>query len=313
MNLGKLEKISLREVWTSESSDFTPWLAKPENIKILSDEINVDLEVLAQEERVGPFKADILCKDTSTDRFVLIENQLECTDHKHLGQLMTYAAGLNAVLIIWIAEKFTDEHRAALDWLNRITDESVDFFGIEIELYRIDNSSPAPKFNIEAKPNDWSKNIKRSAESSEITETKLLQQEYWQSLKEYITKRNYDFKMRKPLPQHWTNIAIGRSYFKLNVFANTRDQRIGVILILTGPAALSNFKALQSKYENDSQVNLDKNIEWIEKDGGKEHHISVKYQGCDPFNKKDWKRQHEILADTIQKFYLYFKDKIRDI
>jgi len=114
-NLGRLEKVDLREAWTSESSDFTPWLAQEQNLKLLGESIGLELELESQEETVGPFRADILCKDTATNDWVLIENQLERTDHSHLGQLITYAAGLNAVTIVWISERFTDEHRAALE------------------------------------------------------------------------------------------------------------------------------------------------------------------------------------------------------
>src|SRR5882672_9937256 len=114
-NLGRLRKVDLREAWSSENSDFTPWLAQEENLKLLGEAIGIELELEWQEKDVGPFRADILCKDTATDDWVLIENQLERTDHCHLGQLITYAAGLNAVTIVWIAERFTQEHRAALD------------------------------------------------------------------------------------------------------------------------------------------------------------------------------------------------------
>src|SRR6185312_8829511 len=107
----------------------------------------------------GPLRADILCKDVGTDAWVLIENQLERTNHGHLGQLLTYAAGLDAVTIVWIAERFTEEHRAALDWLNERTDEKITFFGLEVELWQIGNSPVAPKFNIVSKPNDWAKSI----------------------------------------------------------------------------------------------------------------------------------------------------------
>src|ERR1044071_9814117 len=136
-SLGRLEKVYLRVVWINESDDFTPWLAAEANIEILGDAIGMELEVEAQEQSVGPFRADILCKDTANGNWVLIENQLERTDHTHLAQLLTYAAGLKAVTIVWIANLFTEEHRAALDWLNEITDSRFNFFGLEIELWKI--------------------------------------------------------------------------------------------------------------------------------------------------------------------------------
>ena len=138
ITLSKITKVDLRDCWRSEATDFTPWLATEENIAILADALGMnELEVKAQEEHVGPFRADILCVDSGTDKLVLIENQLEKTDHNHLGQILTYAAGLDAVTIIWIAERFTEEHRAAIDWLNRITDKDFNFFGVEIELIKI--------------------------------------------------------------------------------------------------------------------------------------------------------------------------------
>ena len=153
--LGRLERVDLRKEWKTEAQDFTPWLTQPENLAVLSQTLNMDLETAGQEESVGPFRADILCRSTDDDSWVLIENQLERTDHTHLGQLLTYAAGLKTVTIVWVAATFTDQHRAALDWLNEITDERFRFFGLEVELWRIGNSPAAPKFNIVAKPNEW--------------------------------------------------------------------------------------------------------------------------------------------------------------
>ena len=154
-NLGRLEQVKLREAWESEPQDFTPWLAQVENLKLLSETLKMELVAEGTEQGVGSFRADILCRDTIDDSLVLIENQLERTDHNHLGQLLTYAAGLQTVTIIWVAARFADEHRAALDWLNEITDERFRFFGLEIELWRIGDSPAAPKFNIVSKPNEW--------------------------------------------------------------------------------------------------------------------------------------------------------------
>lgn len=128
--LGRLERVELRNVWASEATDFTPWLARAENMSVLGEALNIDLELEAQERSVGPFRADLLCKDIDTGRWVLIENQLERTDHTHLGQLLTYASGLDAVTIVWVAARFTEEHRSTLDWLNKITNDRFSLFRI---------------------------------------------------------------------------------------------------------------------------------------------------------------------------------------
>lgn len=131
-SLGKLERVDLRAVWEKEAQDFTPWLAREENLEELGRAIGLELEVVAQEQNVGPYRADLVCKDALTQGYVLIENQLEKTNHNHLGQILTYAAGLGAKTVVWMAERITDDHRAALDWLNEITEEDYGFFAFEI-------------------------------------------------------------------------------------------------------------------------------------------------------------------------------------
>jgi len=156
-DLGKLEQVDLREAWLSEPDDFTPWLA--DHLDLLGETLGLSLELEGTETSVGPFSADILCREVGDGHWVLIENQLERTDHTHLGQIVTYAAGLDALTIIWVAKEFVDEHRAAMDWLNHSTAEGLDFFGVEIELWRIGDSRMAPRLNIVSQPNAWSKGI----------------------------------------------------------------------------------------------------------------------------------------------------------
>jgi hypothetical protein len=160
--LGRLIWGDVRQIWMHEEKDFTPWLAREENLSLLGQTLALNLALEAQEKYVGTFRADILAKDVNSGQWVLIENQLERTDHGHLGQLITYASGLKAVTVIWIAERFADEHRAALDWLNEITSNSIHFFGIELELWRIGDSPLAPKFNVISKPNSWAKGVSES-------------------------------------------------------------------------------------------------------------------------------------------------------
>ena len=309
MKLGRLEKLDLRTYWRREATDFTPWLAEEENIQLLSETIGIELEVQSQEKSVGPFSADILCKDTINDHYVLIENQLERTDHTHLGQLMTYAAGLDAVTIIWIAQKFTEEHRAALDWLNRITDDTFTFFGIEIELYKIGDSTPAPMFNIVSKPNDWTKQVKKSTSTQPATEKKLLQQEYWQGLKDYMESKKSFVKMQNPLLQHWTNIAIGKSNFHLSASVNSRDNSINIWLNIMGENAKENYdKLYNSNYEN-SLIELSSDLVWDKMEGRKMSAVMLKVS-ADFSNKSDWTTQFEWFKEYLEKYTKYFKTKI---
>jgi len=219
-SLGRLERVELRDIWLSEASDFTPWLARKENLDILGETLGIDLELEAQERAVGPFRADILCKDIETDRWVLIENQLERTDHIHLGQLLTYASGLEAVTIVWIAARFTEEHRSTLDWLNRITDESFRFFGLEVELWRIGDSPAAPKFNIVSKPNDWSQSVAQAAraiDDAKLSETRIMQRAYWTAFDNVLSAARGPISGgRKPQPQSWMGYSVGRSHFGLH-------------------------------------------------------------------------------------------------
>ena len=228
-DLKRIEKVEIRNIWEHEGAEFTPWLAKEENIELLGSAIGIDLVVEAQEKDVGPFRADILCKDEGTGNWVLIENQLEKTDHKHLGQLLTYATGLNAVTIIWVAAKFNEEHRATLDWLNKITGEEYNFFGIQIEVLKI-GESMAPKFDIVSKPNNWSKKVSTAAQkidTENLSETKIKQLAFWEKLILKIKEKDESpLTIRKPRPQHWHTFASGVSGIGVHAVVNARENRL---------------------------------------------------------------------------------------
>ena len=244
--LGKLEQVPLRSIWSDETGDFTPWLARPENIVSLGDALGMDLEPEAEEVPVGPFSADILCKDTSDGSWVVIENQIEKTDHRHLGQILTYTAGLGAKTLIWIASKFTDEHRAALDWLNENTKDDISFFGLEIELWRIGISPPAPKFNIISKPNDWSKAVRHQADAGTgVTPHKQLQFEFWTAFKAHLEEHS-KLKTQRAAPLHWLVLPIGRSGFHLSAIVSSWNS-------LTQSSSIPEIRAELSLTSNQSK------------------------------------------------------------
>ena len=314
--MGRLERVDLRNIWQSEPGDFTPWLARDPNIKLLGDTIGIDLEVEAQERSVGRFQADILCKDTTaTDHWVLIENQLERTDHTHLGQLLTYAAGLDAVTIVWIAASFTDEHRAALDWLNEKISEKIQFFGIEVELWRIADSPIAPKFSIVSKPNDWTKptgGVRNRFSSSGLTDIKKMQLEYWQHFGALMKDFNGRVRPTKPLPQHWQTFAIGRSHFLLYTTINVRNSRIGVQLILQGPDAKAHYSLLHEQ-KSVIESEIGEQLEWRMLPDNKESQVNLYRHNSDPSNQDSWEEQHQWLLNKLDLFHSVFSDRIKSL
>lgn len=314
-NLGRLVRVEIRDIWKHEASDFTPWLAREENITLLGETIGLDLEVQSVEKAVGPFSADILCRDMANDQYVLIENQIERTDHKHLGQLMTYAAGLHAVTIVWVAAPFTDEHRAAMDWLNEITDDDFTFFALEVELWRIEDSLTAPKFNVVSKPNDWSKTVSsaaRSIESGEMTETKRLQFEYWSEFKSYMDFRNGNVNSRKPRPQHWMVFSVGRSKFSVFCIVNTRDASIAVNLVMKGPNAKPHFHLLYEERE-DIEKALGESLDWRELPDKKESRVELRHSDYDPNDRASWPNIHEWMYEKLEDFYRVFNPRVRNL
>lgn len=183
--IGKLERVPLREIWPLEDRDFTPWLAG--NLDQLGEQLSMRLELDRAEMPVGPFSLDILARNLDTQTVVAIENQIADTDHSHLGQLLTYAAGVNAEIMIWIAARFRDEHRAAIDRLNEATDDTMNFFGVEVEAVRIGDSLNAPLFRAVAVPNAWLKS--QPGNPGEMTETRRKYMEYWKPLLEELSTR----------------------------------------------------------------------------------------------------------------------------
>jgi hypothetical protein len=308
--LGRLERVDPRNAWTSEAADFTPWLAQAHNLELLGEAIGIELELEAQERSVGPFRADILCKNTATDDWVLIENQLARTDHTHLGQLITYAAGLEAVTIVWIAAPFTEQHRAALDWLNNITDSRFNFFGLEVELWQIGGSPFAPKFNIVSKPNDWSKTVHEGVRviNDELTEAKRLQLDFWTHFNNFVSSRRSVIKPIKPRPQNWMFLGIGQTGFKLIAIASTWNTELasyetGEIRAELGlyDPEKRDFEFLQGK-RTEIESKLGYPVDWYNDPHKQSSKIFVR-KSVDFRDRNDWDNQCAWLLKHLEDFH----------
>lgn len=308
MSLAKLKKVELRECWKHEASDFTKWLAEDANLRLLSDEIGFDIKLVQTEATVGDFHVDILAEEENTGRKIIIENQLEVTNHDHLGKIITYASGYDAGVIIWVVKDVREEHRQAIDWLNEHTDENTEFYLLKIELWQIENSPFAPKFEIISKPNDWAKTVKDSVGGGELTDTKVKQLEFWNKLREYAKKGNTKIRFQKAYPQHWTNISIGSSDAHLALTIRSKESVFGVELYIP------NNKELYAELFKQKEVierEISEQLEWMELPGKKASRVRVSYSG--DFNDEGkWELYFSWLLGVAEKFKTVFPKYLRN-
>jgi hypothetical protein len=209
----------------SMALDFTRWLSDRENLELLSAEIGIEICPIQTEAEVRKFKVDLLAEEESTGRKIIIENQIENTDHDHLGKIVTYASGYDAEVIIWIVKDFREEHQRAVEWLNEHTDEKINLFLIKIELWQIGDSTPAPKFVIIVSPNEWAKTIKSG--SVELTDTKLKQLKFWTNFKNFVLAKDFGIPLRKPAPRSWYDVSIGSAEAHVQLSVNSQTNSIG--------------------------------------------------------------------------------------
>ncbi len=306
VKLAKLEEVTdLREVWGDEAKKFTPWLAEEENLAILSEAVGVDIELEETESPVGNFRTDIYAKEANTDKRIIIENQLEDTNHDHLGKLITYASGKGAEIVIWVVKRARDEHRSAIEWLNNHTDEHANFFLCEVKLYKIGNSDTAVKFDVIEKPNDWQK-IQRKA-TGEIGETENFRYKYWEAFNEYAFKNPAmvkEFHRRKPSYDNWLNYFIGLKGGYIALLALLQKNVICVELYIENDKEL--FQKLFEK-RNEIEAETGLNFEWNELPNKKAAKILIEKKVDDLKNEKDWENQFQWFIENMLVMKRVFK------
>ncbi len=304
INLGKLKEIKdLRNIWPHEALDFTPWLAEEDNLALLANAVGLEITINETESSVGDFNVDIYATETGTDRKIIIENQLEDTNHDHLGKLITYASGKSADIVIWVVKRAREEHQSAIEWLNNHTDENIAFFLVEIKLYQIGSSDIAVKFEVVEKPNDWTKQIKRNTSNSPTLQARY---DYWVAFNDYVFQNNTfskQFNKRKASTDHWMTMSVGSSACHISINQIRKDNLIVVEWYISDNKELFH-KFYSHKKEIETEMNME--LDWRELPNKKASRILITHSAN--FEDKDnWSEQFDWIMDIALKMKKAFR------
>lgn len=293
MKLGKVEEVALRKIWPNEARDFTPWLAQQDNLDSLGDLLGLSLIEPEQEVKVGSFSADIHCKIENDNRTVIIENQIETSNHDHLGKTIVYASGVNASVIIWVVKDANPAHVSAVEWLNEHTDSDIGFFLVEIHAIRIGDSQPAPQFKVISQPNEYMKSVKGN-EDKELTRSQLGRYEFWSQLNTYLEEANVNLAIRKPSYDHWRDFKLGSSKYHLTVNLLDRGKIRVALWISEGKETFDKL------YENKDAIEQAYGIklEWDRKDTQKASWVADYIDGFSYDDRSNWR---ELQAKVVVK------------
>ena len=295
MKLGKLTEVNVRDLWKHEQYDFSAWLAKEENITELGDVIGLNLVDVNTEVYVGSYRCDLVAKDETTGIKVIIENQLEATNHDHLGKIITYASGLDAKVVVWVVKEAREEHRSAIEWLNNNTLRDIAFFLIEIHAYKIGDSLPAAKFEMVEKPNDFIKNTKGSNSNGELNKSQAERLEFWEQFNTVVLEQGKPFSLRKASTDHWYDVALGITAAHIGITLVNKEHIIGVEVYINDDKAL--FDSLfAKKTEIEEQTGIA--FCWERLDGKKASRIKYSIPGLDFDNHSNY---HDLMIEIIDK------------
>ena len=295
MKLGKLTEINVRDLWKHEQYDFSSWLAKEENIEELGNVIGLNLVDVNTEVYVGAYRCDLVARDETTGIKVIVENQLEATNHDHLGKIITYASGLDAKVVVWIVKEAREEHRSAVEWLNNNTLSDIAFFLIEIHAYKIGDSLPAAKFEMVEKPNDFIKNTKGSNTNGELNRTQAERLEFWEQFNTVVVEKGKPFSLRKASTDHWYDVALGITGIHISITLVNKSNIIGVEVYIDDDKALFD-SLLEKKDVIEKQTGMA--FCWERLDSKKASRIKYSIPGLD-FD--DHSNYHNLMVEVIDK------------
>ena len=307
MAIGKLTEVDVRELWKHEQHDFSNWLSKETNLEYLNDILGLTLVDPNKEVYVGQYRCDIVARDETTGLTVIIENQLEATNHDHLGKIITYASGLDAKMVVWIVKESKEEHRAAIEWLNNNTINDVGFFLIEIHAYKIGDSDPAPKFEVIEKPNGFVRRSKSKSDNGELNKSQSERLNFWEIFNQVVINRGKPFNVRKATTDHWYDVAVGSSEAHIAIDLVNKDGNIVVEFYINDNKDM--FDMLFSEKDKIEQE-LGYKMVWDRLDNKKASRIKYYIKGLDFDNHSNYDSLINEVIDTVLKMKDVFKKRI---
>lgn len=308
-SIGKIQKVELREIWKHEATDFTRWLA--ENIDYLNEVLNLDIAVQTVEGDVGPYRVDIYGEDGSGNK-IIIENQLEKTDHSHLGQVLTYLVNLDANVAVWITANPVEEHRQVIEWLNETTPDDMCFYLVKVEAIRIEGQpSVAPLFTLVEGPTQERKKI--GAEKKEHAVRHTVRKEFWTQFIEAMNQRSTLCQNVSPSTDAWIGIALGMSGVSLNLVA-TKNYARAEIYINRGDTE-SNKKVFDFFQQMKAQIEQDFGapLTWERMEDRVTSRIKYQLNDVDIFNKEAWTKMNDFMIDAALRLHKAFKEPLQKL
>lgn len=307
MEIGKLKEVELRNLWKHEQYDFSEWLSQNENIELLNDILGLTLTDISKEVYVGSYRCDLVAVDESSGIKVIIENQLESSNHEHLGKIITYASGLDAQVVVWIVKNAKEEHRSAIEWLNNNTNSDINFFLIELHAYKIGDSLPAPYFEIIEKPNDFIKNNKVNGNKNELNKSQSERLIFWNRFNEILIYKGKPFNVRKATTDHWYDVAIGSSSSHISIELINKEKHVRIGLYMVDDKEYFD-KLFANKDTIETQLGI--KLEWQRECSGNVSRVKYKLPGLDYDNHSNYDELINKSIDIAAKMQKVFKKYI---
>ena len=309
MKISRLDYVNIREIWQQEAADFTTWLA--DNIDYLNDKLGFNLNVLETEKKVGSFNVDIFCEDEHGNS-VIIENQLERTDHSHLGQILTYAVGVDAKTVIWISPEPRREHVEVIEWLNEVTPVDMSWYILKIEAVRIGDFPVAPLFSLIAWPSQEGKET--GMVKKDMAERHLKRIQFWEGLLPVLNEKTSLYRNISPSRDNWLAAGSGVSGVNYSIVIRMNSAAIRLAIAKDKSRELNKriFDYLYDKKDEIEQAIGDE-INWRRMDNQISSTIEFDIDCCGLNDESTWEKGYEVIADTLVKWEDTFRPYLNEI